>query len=430
MSSRGREDRLAVIIPGYNHGHYIGDAIESALSQSRAPDRILVLDDGSQDDTTEVARRYAKDGVEVEEQKNVGAHNTLNRLVQKAATDCGVIAILNSDDCYLPGRFAACMDALSDPETSLVCTPLELMDDDGNALPEDHPRARWFRTVWNAGSEEGLSLATWLGIANFPATTSNIVARSDFLTAHPLRDYRYCHDYFLLATAAIQGRMKVLDGAPLLRYRVHATNTITTAPENLVREMARMRLELSRDLAPSLGDSATRDRFKDFLQGLWGNVSSIPEGEVQVAVAELLRDIEPARIERAAAALPATALNTFPNRALINLAEADHPLGRGPELARRVQTLAEEKASAKSRADLLRETVRLRFLIGRSRWIAVGTLLGSARRLGKNDGSSPVEKLDALRAAIASNAWVSLGCRLGSRSSRQLIEAVQTDHKE
>ena len=54
---------IAVVIPCHDHGKYLGEAIESVLSQTVRPDEILVVDDASSDDTAEVARRYESSGV-------------------------------------------------------------------------------------------------------------------------------------------------------------------------------------------------------------------------------------------------------------------------------------------------------------------------------------------------------------------------------
>lgn len=421
--SRDAAGRIAVIIPVYNHGHYLAETISSVLAQSRPADRILVLDDGSADDSLEVAQSFTGRGVEVDSQENAGAHVALNRLVARAAEDCEFVAILNSDDQFLPGRLAACLDTLAaDPAIGLVCSPIELIDDDGAALPADHPRARWFSAAWSPADEEGLSLAGWLGLANFPATTSNVVARSTFLLANPMRDYRFCHDYFLLATAAVEGRMAVLPGPPLLRYRVHASNTISTAPGKLVREMARMRLELARHLARAARDEpALRARLADFLQACWGNISSIPESEVQLAFALTLDD---EGIQRAVEAIPSERLDTFPNKALLDLRpdSSNHPLGRGPELARKVAELGSERKQLKARARACRELADTRQLLGSSRWIALGMLAGFCRRLARNEGSSPEEKTARLRAAVSRSRWIACGAALGSRSCRRLRE--------
>ncbi|MDI6704410.1 MAG: glycosyltransferase family A protein [bacterium] len=49
---------ISVVIPCYNYGHFLGEAIESVLIQTRKPNEILVLDDGSTDNTFEVASQY------------------------------------------------------------------------------------------------------------------------------------------------------------------------------------------------------------------------------------------------------------------------------------------------------------------------------------------------------------------------------------
>ena len=106
-------ERVAVVIPCYNHARYVGEALESVLAQTRQPDRVIVIDDGSKDDSVQVLRAFEKRGVEVSARENRGAHNTINELIQRAAQDCDYISILNSDDRYLPDRIEKCLDAAS-----------------------------------------------------------------------------------------------------------------------------------------------------------------------------------------------------------------------------------------------------------------------------------------------------------------------------
>ena len=50
---------VSIVIPAYNYGAYLAEAIESALAQTYSPVEVIVIDDGSKDDTVEVASRYA-----------------------------------------------------------------------------------------------------------------------------------------------------------------------------------------------------------------------------------------------------------------------------------------------------------------------------------------------------------------------------------
>ena len=159
-------ERIAVIIPVYNHARYVGEALESVLGQTRRPDRIIVIDDGSKDNSLEVLEAFRRRGVEVHAQENKGAHNTINLLVELAARDCDWISILNSDDRYLPDRLAACLAAAQQqPGKSVITTGLNVMDSEGQLMPEDAPRSRWFHGAWSMGQQDGLGIPEWLGLA-------------------------------------------------------------------------------------------------------------------------------------------------------------------------------------------------------------------------------------------------------------------------
>src|SRR6187399_2014939 len=103
-------ERVAVVIPCYNHARFVGEAIESVLNQTRPADRIIVMDDGSKDNSLAVTRAFTDRNVEVHAQENRGAHAAINRLVELGATDCEWIAILNSDDRFLPRRLELGLD--------------------------------------------------------------------------------------------------------------------------------------------------------------------------------------------------------------------------------------------------------------------------------------------------------------------------------
>ena len=91
--------RITVAIPAYNAAQTIECAIESVLAQSRAPEEILVMDDGSTDETGQVLRGFGS-RLTVSRQTNQGAAHARNALVGAASGE--LIAFLDADDLWHP----------------------------------------------------------------------------------------------------------------------------------------------------------------------------------------------------------------------------------------------------------------------------------------------------------------------------------------
>ncbi|MEO7934219.1 MAG: glycosyltransferase family A protein [Chthoniobacterales bacterium] len=274
---------LAVIIPLFNHAAYIGAALQSVQAQTQPAQRVIVIDDGSTDDSFAIAQAAAASGTEVLRQENRGAHATLNRGIEMAA-DCDLVAILNSDDLWHPERLARCRKAFDmRPELDAVCTGLHLIDPVGARLADDAPKMRRHLKVWSLVEKENDPLLS-LAVSNFAKTTSNLVARRSFLLAHPFGGYRYVHDYHCFLQAALPGKMGVVAG-DLLGYRVHQTNTIKADGRRaVVAETVQMHLDLMASLAPELAASAAlRQRFRLYLQRLFGNHTDF-RGEIFLQV--------------------------------------------------------------------------------------------------------------------------------------------------
>lgn len=263
--------RVAVVIPLFNHAPYIQAALESVLRQTRLPERIIVVDDGSADGSPEVVERLQLPGVELFRQENQGAHMALNRAVA-LADDCEWIAILNSDDIYHPERLARCFTLLRQrPQAAMICTGLHLIDGHGKPVDETSSRVRRLQAIWNLVRADADPLLS-LGISNFSKTTSNFVARRQFLLDHPLAPYRYVHDYHTALQAAFEGVLTVLP-EDLLSYRVHETNTIKSGGKSaVIMETLRMNLDLLSAWAPLMRDSPRlRKRYRQYFQRLLGN---------------------------------------------------------------------------------------------------------------------------------------------------------------
>ena len=85
---------FSVIIPCYNHGHYLPVAIESVLKQTHSPVEIIVVDDGSTDNTKQVAENYPQ--VKYIYQKNQGLSASRNTGIKNCTGDH--VAFLDADD--------------------------------------------------------------------------------------------------------------------------------------------------------------------------------------------------------------------------------------------------------------------------------------------------------------------------------------------
>ena len=405
--------RLGVVIPCYNHANYIGKAIESVLDQTRKADRFLIIDDGSKDDSVAVIRRYEDRGVECIAQENAGAHNTINRAIEIVAEDCDLISILNSDDHYTADRFERCLPEFDQAgsDIDVVVSKLRMIDPDDQPLDAEESRARWLRAVWSMGDDPDLSTWEWLAMANFPNSSSNIIARADYLRANPFRPYRFNHDYFFLAGAAIRNRIAVVRGEPMLNYRVHPENNINSAPAPLLREMLRMHADLYRHLATSgeldgEGGAATRQRFYQFAHAAWSNVSAFHAGLFQLVMARISAagaDTD-AQVEAIIEELDdgsLNELNDYPNKALINRWDGDSPIHREIGLAEKYQALRQERTELKAELAAAKELAKLRNELLKSKSHAAKRLIGTSDKAITNDGGKTAqEKLANLKRTL------------------------------
>ena len=92
---------ISAVIPAYNNAGFVGRAIDSVLAQSRAADEIIVVDDGSTDNTADIVRSYGQQ-VRYIHQENAGASVARNTGIE--AAKCEWIAFLDADDEWLPEK--------------------------------------------------------------------------------------------------------------------------------------------------------------------------------------------------------------------------------------------------------------------------------------------------------------------------------------
>jgi glycosyltransferase involved in cell wall biosynthesis len=112
------------MIPTYNREKYICEAIDSVIAQDYRPIEIIVVDDGSTDNTKEIVAKYDKNIVKYFYQKNKGISGARNTCLAEAKGE--YLAWLDSDDYYLPGKLTAQMEYLQKhPDCEIVFTKYE-----------------------------------------------------------------------------------------------------------------------------------------------------------------------------------------------------------------------------------------------------------------------------------------------------------------
>jgi glycosyltransferase involved in cell wall biosynthesis len=119
---------ISVIIPSYNAARYLPQAIESVLAQSYRPFEILVIDDGSTDDTVSVLEKY-RSSIRYFRQPNGGPARARNRGIAEARGR--YIAFLDADDIWLPNKLSQQVQCLErNAEAALVHSDIYYLDDE------------------------------------------------------------------------------------------------------------------------------------------------------------------------------------------------------------------------------------------------------------------------------------------------------------
>lgn len=131
-----RQPLVTVIIASYNHGPYIEASIGSVLRQTYPEIELLVIDDGSTDDSVERIERLRQlHPFDFRRQENQGLTRTLNAALERSRGE--FIAPFGSDDIMLPHRIQRQVEYMLDkPEVGICAGNIEKIDADGRPLPD------------------------------------------------------------------------------------------------------------------------------------------------------------------------------------------------------------------------------------------------------------------------------------------------------
>ncbi len=209
--------RLSVYIPVWNRGNLVGEAIESCLAQTRLPDEILIIDDGSTDDTLQVVRKYQSTLIRVVERKRQGIPRTRNYAVENTKGD--VILSLDSDDIMMP-------DCLELHERNFAKRP-NLLVSYGDQIVVDHMGESIGCLEFDDWFDRDPLIKGQLILRNLFPNSCTAIKRAVFEQFGGYdSDYTRAQDYELWARIAGSCSFGHAGGV-LCHYRMHKGNTST-----------------------------------------------------------------------------------------------------------------------------------------------------------------------------------------------------------
>lgn len=207
---------VSVVIPCYNGSRYLGETIESALAQTHRPLEILVIDDGSTDDSAAIAERFGEP-VNVTRQPNSGESVARNRGIEMARGEW--IAFLDADDLWAPTKLERQL-AEARPDAVAVVTNLRFFG------RENYDAPRWTEPDHVRSSIEFICELN----AFIPST---LMVRAPVPARFP-EWTRYGEDYVFTLDLCLAGPVTFVD-EPLTLYRLHAQSQ-SAHPATLVRQ--------------------------------------------------------------------------------------------------------------------------------------------------------------------------------------------------
>jgi len=243
--SEGRAPLVSVIIPAYNHARYIEACLDSVAAETYADLELLVLDDGSKDDTFARVQAWAArhEGrfrrVKAWTQPNAGICRTLNRLV--AAAEGALVTIVASDDALLPGGIAARVDALvASPRWLAVFGDAEVIDTDGKTTAGSALRDDFQANTDALKDPARITLALVVDwCVPGPVFMARREAWDPARGVGPYREDMVVEDRDFYLRLLARGALGFVD-RPVARYRVHGGNACRqTLREEVLRDIHR-----------------------------------------------------------------------------------------------------------------------------------------------------------------------------------------------
>jgi glycosyltransferase involved in cell wall biosynthesis len=234
---REKKILVSIIITNYNYGEYLAQAIDSALGQSYSPVEIIVVDDGSTDNSRDIIANFGNRIIPVMLGKNKGFTTALQTGFDTSKGE--IICFLDADDIFFPNKVTNVVKAMSSDNCANVgwCLNKNLLVEDkdvNNKLNELENTS--FKNL-SIETSEIVDFRKWMQKGKFPpfgvpSSSGLSFHRSLMKKLLPLpKGNRYVDDLYLKFTAIALEKGCVIKGN-LGIFRLHENSLYTTQPLN------------------------------------------------------------------------------------------------------------------------------------------------------------------------------------------------------
>ncbi len=223
--------QVSCIMPSYNHEMYIGKAIESVLVQSMGDFELIIVDDGSKDNSRDVIERYEVEDHRIRtvyHSRNFGIARTMNDGIDKAKGK--FVAFIDSDDLWTESKLERQLSLLKKNENLILWSEGELIDGKDNKFGEGFVKLFGAENKRKSGN-----ILKDLFLYNFIFGSSLILKRESAAKIRFNHVLKYLNDYLFVVELAEHFTYYFIK-EPLSKYRIHGKNSVSRDQENWYKD--------------------------------------------------------------------------------------------------------------------------------------------------------------------------------------------------
>lgn len=222
---------ISVIMPVYNAGSYLREAIDSILSQTFSDFEFIIINDGSTDGSDQIICSYKDERIRyVRNEGNKGLISSLNRGIDEA--NGTYIARMDSDDISFPERFEKQVLFLEKNDVAVLATRVKLIEANGKPLPD------WKEDCENVAVSQ---IKQFLRRDNCIAHPSVMGKKTLFQQYRYQHNQKYSEDYDLWLRLLADGHRIAKLEEPLLYYRILPTSVTHFKKFNVFFRLAKVK---------------------------------------------------------------------------------------------------------------------------------------------------------------------------------------------